>query len=93
MISVRLGRGHTVADAGDSRRRVTPLGVGPALKNPATGRPKGQSVFTGEGHAIVAAGVNGGDISGQDRGHSREIKGAGKGVGMSQLPAIGERTM
>jgi len=40
-----LRKGHTVADAGNSRRRFTRLGAGPALENPATGRPEGKSVF------------------------------------------------
>ena len=83
MISVRLGRGHTVADAGDSRRRVTPLGVGPALKNPTTGRPEGESVLTRDRHAIVAMGADGGYFPGEDRGQAGLIKGGGKGVGMS----------
>ena len=48
-------------------------------------------MFTRDCHAIV--GVNGGDISGEDRGHAGEIKGVGKGVGMSQLPAQCERTI
>src|ERR1700757_4583205 len=86
----RLGRGHTVADAGNSRRRSTPLGAGPALENPAYGRPLGESVFARERHAIVAAGVDGGDVSGEGRGHAGEPKGVGKGVGMSQLPAVCE---
>jgi len=50
-------------------------------------------VLTRERHATVAAGVDGGDISGQDRGHAGVIKGVGKGVGMSQLPAVRERTI
>ena len=37
----RLGCGQTVADMGNSRRRFTSLGVGPALKNPAKDRPVG----------------------------------------------------
>jgi len=45
----------------------------------------GEAVFTRDCHAIV--GVNGGDISGEDRGHAGEIKSLGKGVGMAQLPA------
>jgi len=50
-------------------------------------------VFTRERHAIVAVGVDGGDISGEDRGHAGVIKGVGKGVGMSQLPAVRERAI
>jgi len=50
-------------------------------------------VFTRERHAIVAVGVDGGDISGEDCGHSGEIKGVGKGVGMTQFPAQCERTI
>ena len=89
----RLGCGQTVADAGNSCRRFTLLGVGPALENPAKGRPLGESVFTRERHAIVAVGVGGGDISGEDRGHAGQPKGVGKGVGMSQLPALRERAI
>jgi len=61
------------------------VGDGPALENLTQGRPMGESVFTRDCHAIV--GVNGGDISGEDRGHAGEIKSLGKGVGMAQLPA------
>jgi hypothetical protein len=50
-------------------------------------------VFTRERSAIVSAGAGGGDISGEDRGHAREPKSVGKGVGMSQLPAVRERTI
>src|SRR6516162_1088755 len=39
------------------------------------------------------ASASGGDISGEGRGHSGEIKGVGKGVGMSQLPAQCERAI
>ena len=39
------------------------------------------------------ASASGGDISGEGRGHSREIKGVGKGGGMSQLPAQCECTI
>src|SRR6516164_1914211 len=53
----------------------------------------GELVFTRERHAITAVGVNGGDISGEDRGYAGKIKGVGKGVGMPQLPAIRERTI
>ena len=53
----------------------------------------GESVFTRERHAIVAVGAGGGDISGEDRGHSGEIEGLSKGVGMSQLPAVRDRTI
>jgi hypothetical protein len=53
----------------------------------------GESVFTRDRHAIVAAGVDGRDISGEDRGHAGDIKGVGKGVSMSQLPALRERTI
>jgi len=89
----RLVSGHTVADAGNSRRRFTPLGVGPALEHLATGRPMGESVFTRERHAIVAVGAGGGDIPGEDRGHPGEPKRVGKGVGVSQLPAQCERAI
>src|SRR5262249_52912139 len=88
-----LGRGHTVADAANSRRRFTLLGVGPALKNSAKGRPLGESVLTGQRPAIVSVGADGGDISGEDRGHASVPKGVGKGVGMSELPAIRERAI
>ena len=44
-------------------------------------------MFARERHAIVAAGVDGGDVSGEDRGPAGQRKGVGKGVGMSQLPA------
>jgi len=92
-VAGRLDRGQTVADAGNSRRRFTLLGVAPALEDPAKGPPLGESVFTRERHAIVAVGVDGRDISGEDRGHAGVIKGVGKGVGMSQLPAVGERML
>src|SRR5208282_3242553 len=42
------------------------LGIGPTLKNPAKGRPLGESVFTRERHAIIAVGADGGDIPGED---------------------------
>jgi len=76
---------------GNSRRRFTLLGIGPALKNPALGRPLGESVFTRERYAFVAAGADGGDISGEDRGPAGVMKDVGKGVGMSQLPTVRER--
>src|SRR5262245_60723719 len=91
-VAGRLVRGQTVADAGNSRRRFTPLGIGPALENPAPGRPVGETVFTRDRHAIVAAGVDGGDISSEDRGPAGQAKSVGKGVGMSQFPAVRERT-
>ena len=69
------------------------LGVGPALKNPAPGRPEGEPVLSRERHAIIAIGADSGDISGEDRGHSGVIKGVGKGVGMLQLPAQCERAI
>ena len=50
-------------------------------------------MFTRERHAIIDMGVDGGDISGEDRGHAGEPKGVGKGVGMTQLPAVRERTI
>ena len=50
-------------------------------------------VFTRDRHAIVAVGAGGGDISGEGRGHSGEPKRVGKGVGMSELPAVRERTI
>ena len=50
-------------------------------------------MFTRERHAIIATGVDGGDISGEDRGHSGEIEGIGKGVGMSQLSAVRKRVI
>ena len=89
----RLVCGQTVADAGNCRRRFTSLGEDPALENPAIGRPLGESVFIRDRHTIVAAGVDGGDIPGEGRGHSGVIKGVGKGEGMSQLPAVGDRTI
>ena len=89
----RLGYGQTVADAVDSGHRFTSLGIRPALENPAIARPLGESVFTRDCHAIVAVGAGGGDISGEDRGHAGEPKGVGKGVGMAQLPAVGERAI
>src|SRR5215813_9798806 len=78
---------------GNSRRRFTLLGVGPALEDPPIGRPVEESVFTRERHAIVAIGAGGGDISGKDRCLAGTCKGVGKGVGVSQLPAIGERAI
>ena len=57
------------------------------------GRPQGESVFTRERHAIVAAGADGGDIVGEGRGRAGQPKGVGKGVGMSQLPAQCERAI
>ena len=50
-------------------------------------------MFTRERYAIVAAGVDGGDISGEDRGRAGKPKGVGKGVGMAQLPAQCERAI
>ena len=50
-------------------------------------------MFIRDRHAIVAVGAGGGRISGEDRGHPGEIKGLGKGVGMSQLPAVRERAI
>ena len=69
------------------------MGVGPAPKNPATRRPKGESVFTRERHAVIAIGTGGGDISGEDCRYAGQRKGVGKGVGVSELPAIRERTI
>jgi hypothetical protein len=40
-----LTKAVVVADMGNSRRRFTPLGAGPALENPAPGRPLGESVY------------------------------------------------
>ena len=57
------------------------------------GRPLGESVFSRERHAIVAAGADGGDISGEDRSPSSETQSVGKGVGMSQLQAVCERAI
>src|SRR5262245_30902870 len=54
-------------------------------------RPEGEPVLTCERNALAAVGVDGGDISGEDRGPSGQTKGVGKGVGMSQLPAVRER--
>ena len=53
----------------------------------------GESVFAGERHTIITIGVDGGDISREDRGPARQCKAMGKGVGMSQLPAQCERTI
>jgi hypothetical protein len=50
-------------------------------------------VFTRDYHAIIAVGVDGGDISGEDRGLAGQRKRVGKGVGMAQFPAIRERTI
>jgi hypothetical protein len=50
-------------------------------------------VFARDRLAIVAVGVDGGDISGEDRGHAGKWEGVGKGVGMAQLPAVRERTI
>src|SRR6516165_11597775 len=86
----RLGRGQTVADADNSRRRLPLLGVGPALENPANGCPLGESVFTRKRHALVAVEMDGADIPGEDRGYAGQRQGVGKRVGMSQLPAICE---
>ena len=57
------------------------------------GRPLGESMFSRERHAIVAAGADGGDVSGEDRSPSSETQSVGKGVGMSQLPAVRERAI
>ena len=69
---------------------MTLLGEGPALEKPANGLPEGESVFARDRLAIVAVGADGGDISGEDRGHAGKAQGVGKGVGMPQLSAIGE---
>jgi hypothetical protein len=53
----------------------------------------GEAVFTRERHAIIAVGADGGDIPGEDRGYAGVLKGEGKGVGMSQLPAVRERAI
>ena len=37
--------------------------------------------------------VRGGNIACEDRGPAGVTKGVGKGVGMSQFPAVGERTI
>jgi hypothetical protein len=50
-------------------------------------------VFARDRHAVLGVGVDGGDISGEDRGPAGERKGVGKGVGMSQLPAVRERAI
>ena len=50
-------------------------------------------MFSRERHAIIAVGVDGGGVSGEDRGLAGETKGVAKGVGMSQLPAVRERTV
>jgi hypothetical protein len=50
-------------------------------------------VFARERHAVVAAGAGSGDISAEDRGHTGKMEGVGKGVGMSQLLAVRERTI
>ena len=50
-------------------------------------------MFTRDCHAIVAVGVDGGDIAGEDRGPPGETKGVGKGVGMAQFPAQYERAI
>jgi len=63
------------------------------VENPATRRPLGESVFIRDCHAVAAAGVGGGEISGEDRGHAGKPKGVGKGVGMSQLPAVRDRAI
>jgi len=89
----RLERGDTVAEAGNAGRRFTLLGVHPALENPAPGRPLGESVFTRECHALVAAGRGGGDIPGEDPGRAGQTEALGEGVGMAQLPAQCERTI
>ena len=86
----RLGRGQTIADANNSSRRLTLVGVGPAPENPANGRPLGESVLTRERYAIIAVATDGGDISGEDRGNASQRQGVSKGVGMSQLSAVCE---
>ena len=63
----RLGSGQPVADADNSRRRLTLLGVGPAPENPADGRPLGESMLTRERYAIIAVAADGGEISGEDQ--------------------------
>src|ERR1700730_12858962 len=50
-------------------------------------------MFTRDRYAIVAASVDGVDISGEDRSHAGQPKGVGKGVGMPQLPAVRERAI
>jgi hypothetical protein len=53
----------------------------------------GESVLTRERNALVAVGVDGGDVSGEDRGLSGKREGEGKGVGMSQFSAVRDRTI
>jgi hypothetical protein len=50
-------------------------------------------MFTRDLRAIVAVGAGCGNIPGEDRSHAGVIKGVGKGMGVSQLPAIRERTI
>ena len=50
-------------------------------------------MFARERHGIIAAGVDGGDVSGEDRGKAGKTEGVGKGVGKSQLLAQCERTI
>ena len=50
-------------------------------------------MFIRERHAIIAVGADGGNVSGEERGYSGLMKGVGKGVGMSQLPTVRERTI
>ena len=50
-------------------------------------------MFTRECHAIASVAMDGGDISGEDRGHAGMREGVGKGVGVSQLPAQCERAI
>ena len=50
-------------------------------------------MFTRECHAIASVAMDGGDISGEDRGHAGVKKGVGKGVGMTQLPAVPKRAI
>ena len=50
-------------------------------------------MFARDCHTIIAVGAGGGHISGEGSGHPDVIKGVGKGVGMSQLPAVRERTI
>ena len=50
-------------------------------------------MFTGERHALVVVGVDGGHIAGEGCGPGGVTKGGGKGVGMSQLPAQCEGTI
>jgi len=53
----------------------------------------GESVLCRERHAIIAVSLDGGDIPGEDSGHAGKPEGVGKGVGMSQFPAVRERAI